>query len=186
MHQDRAGKLWCKNRQNRICMRDSWNGRTYPESVDITYKEGVAGSNLASPTMKTQSFAGKIQSKKRGRSRNKNYKPPLIQEDGASLEMIGFSVTLPTGRSGTITAGLGRATGKLRRKRGIASARILTPVDLGGISLKNMLLQRHFSSGAGDAQGNPLLRAELDQTLDTHDHRVREPVLPTDYPGRAL
>ena len=131
-------------------------------------------------------FCRKNTEQKRGRSRNKNYKPPLMQADGASLEMIGVSVTLPTGRSGTITAGLGRATGKLRRKRGIASARILIPVDPGGISLKNTLLQRHFSSGAGDAQGNPLLRAELDQTLDTHDHRVREPVLPTDHPCRAL
>jgi hypothetical protein len=83
----------------------------------------------------TQSFAGKNTEQKRGRSTNKNYKPPLMQADGASLEMIGVSVTLPTGRSGTITAGLGRATGKLRRKIGIASARILTPVDPGGISL---------------------------------------------------
>jgi hypothetical protein len=36
------------------------------------------------------------------------------------------------------------------------------------------------SSGAGDAQGQPLLRAELDQPLDTYDHQVREPVLPAE------
>ena len=48
------------------------------------------------------------------------------------------------------------------------------------------LLQRHSSSGVGDAQDDPLLLAKLDQTLDTHDHPVPEPVLSTDNPGRAL
>jgi hypothetical protein len=37
----------------------SRQGRTYPESFDITYKEGVAGSNPASPTLENLRFAGK-------------------------------------------------------------------------------------------------------------------------------
>ena len=36
----------------------SRQGSTYPESVDLPYKEGVAGSNPASPTMKKCVFAG--------------------------------------------------------------------------------------------------------------------------------
>ena len=42
---------------------------TYPESVDITYKEGVAGSNPASPTLEKLRFAGKtsLGEKKPGR-----------------------------------------------------------------------------------------------------------------------
>jgi hypothetical protein len=34
----------------RLDKRISRQGRTYPESFDRTYKEGVAGSNPASPT----------------------------------------------------------------------------------------------------------------------------------------
>jgi hypothetical protein len=37
-------------------------GRTHQESFDITYKEGVAGSNPASPTLEKLRFAGKLRS----------------------------------------------------------------------------------------------------------------------------
>jgi hypothetical protein len=36
---------------------------TCPESSNLTYKEGVAGSTPASPTVKRSCFAGKILSK---------------------------------------------------------------------------------------------------------------------------
>ena len=45
----------------------SRQGRTYPESFDITYKEGVAGSNPASPTQKKYSFARKTQNIRKSR-----------------------------------------------------------------------------------------------------------------------
>jgi hypothetical protein len=38
----------------------SQQGSTYPERFDITYKEGVAGSNPASPTKEKLRFAGEI------------------------------------------------------------------------------------------------------------------------------
>jgi hypothetical protein len=39
-----------KNTENRLYKRYFRQGRTYPDSVDLTYKEEVAGSNPASPT----------------------------------------------------------------------------------------------------------------------------------------
>jgi hypothetical protein len=39
----------------------SRQGSTHPESSDLTYKEGVAGSNPASPTSIKLDFAGKTQ-----------------------------------------------------------------------------------------------------------------------------
>ncbi len=36
----------------------SRQGRTYPESSNLTYKEGVAGSNPASPTLKIPANSG--------------------------------------------------------------------------------------------------------------------------------
>jgi hypothetical protein len=44
--------------ENRLYKRYFRQGRTYPESLDLTYKEEVAGSNPASPTLKKQYFAG--------------------------------------------------------------------------------------------------------------------------------
>jgi hypothetical protein len=34
----------------------SRQGSTYPESIDLTYKEGVAGSTPASPTLEKVAF----------------------------------------------------------------------------------------------------------------------------------
>jgi hypothetical protein len=39
-----------RNARNRLKERFSQQGSTYPESVDLTYKEEVAGSDPASPT----------------------------------------------------------------------------------------------------------------------------------------
>ena len=50
-----------KNTENRLYKRYFRQGRTYPESVDLTYKEEVAGSNPASPTLEKHHFAGKTQ-----------------------------------------------------------------------------------------------------------------------------
>jgi hypothetical protein len=43
-----------RNAKNRLDKRIFRQNRTYPESFDLTYKEGVAGSNPASPTIKTK------------------------------------------------------------------------------------------------------------------------------------
>src|SRR5919107_893254 len=48
------------------------------------------------------------------------------------------------------------------------------------------LPQRHSSSGWGNAQDDTVFLTGLDQTLDTHDHPVLEPVLSTDNSGQAL
>ena len=50
-----------RNARNRLKERFSRQGSTYPESVDLTYKEEeVAGSNPASSTSEKQYFAGKM------------------------------------------------------------------------------------------------------------------------------
>jgi hypothetical protein len=49
-----------RNARNRLKERFSRQGSTYPESVDLTYKEEVAGSNPASLTSEKQYFAGKM------------------------------------------------------------------------------------------------------------------------------
>jgi hypothetical protein len=43
-----------RNTENGLYKRDFRQGRTYPESSDLTYKEEVAGSNPASPTSKSE------------------------------------------------------------------------------------------------------------------------------------
>jgi hypothetical protein len=48
-----------RNAKNCLDKEISRQGSTHPESFDLTYKEEVAGSNPASPTMKKHRFAGK-------------------------------------------------------------------------------------------------------------------------------
>ena len=49
-----------RNARNRLKERFSRQGSTNPESVDLTYKEEIAGSNSASSTSEKQYFAGKM------------------------------------------------------------------------------------------------------------------------------
>ena len=48
-----------RNARNRLYERCPRQSSTHPESVDLTYKEEVAGSSPASPTSKKWVFAGK-------------------------------------------------------------------------------------------------------------------------------
>jgi hypothetical protein len=48
-----------RNARNRLDKRDFSTGQYLPESVDLTYKEGGAGSNLASPTQRKYRFAAR-------------------------------------------------------------------------------------------------------------------------------
>jgi len=46
----------------------SRQGRTYQESVDLTYKEGVAGSNPASPTLEKALLQEKLREVRKSRA----------------------------------------------------------------------------------------------------------------------
>jgi hypothetical protein len=48
-----------KNPENSLDKRILRQSRTQQETCDLTYKEGVAGSNPASPTLEKRLFAGK-------------------------------------------------------------------------------------------------------------------------------
>ena len=53
-------------------------------------------------------------------------------------------------------------------------------------SLRVTLPRRRSSSGASDAQDDPLAPAGADHALDTHDYPVLKPVLSADDSGQVL
>jgi len=65
---EHSRKTTARERLKTACIcQISRQGSTYPESIDLTYKEGVAGSTPASPTWRKRYFAGKTQTTKKGR-----------------------------------------------------------------------------------------------------------------------
>jgi hypothetical protein len=55
-----------ENVENRLYKRCSRQGSTYPESSNLIYKEKVAGSNSASPTLEKLRFSCKTQKMEMG------------------------------------------------------------------------------------------------------------------------
>ena len=60
-------------------------GRTQPESVDRTYKEGVAGSNSASPTYKSPANSGISRTRRKGRE----VLPGPLYTNGTPMRLVG-------------------------------------------------------------------------------------------------